>query len=51
LPCRNKDPFATKHDPPHGASGAQEILERHQRLSKPSGTRVNIKGGTGIVRL
>ena len=30
---------------------AQEILERYQRLSKPFGTRVKIKGDMGIVRL
>jgi hypothetical protein len=35
------------------ATGAvsKEILDRYQRLSKPFGTRVNIKGKMGIVRL
>ena len=30
---------------------AQEILERYQRLSKPFGTRVEIEGNVGYVRL
>ena len=30
---------------------AQEILERYQRLSKPFGTRVQIKGDVGVIRL
>ena len=30
---------------------AKEILERYQRLSKPFGTRVEIKGEMGVVRL
>jgi hypothetical protein len=30
---------------------AKEMLDRYQRLSKPFGTRVDIRGGMGIVRL
>jgi poly-gamma-glutamate capsule biosynthesis protein CapA/YwtB (metallophosphatase superfamily) len=30
---------------------AKEILDRYQRLSKPFGTRVNIRGEMGVVRL
>jgi poly-gamma-glutamate synthesis protein (capsule biosynthesis protein) len=30
---------------------AKEILDRYQRLSKPLGTRVQIKGNVGLIRL